>query len=94
MTMYPHSTTADGGTLGYVRQRRDGDWFVAATGWVLDTTDGREAQLPQLRDTSYLERPFLSANGTVAIAEEACKLFEECDPTGIYAVSVGSLLGT
>jgi hypothetical protein len=94
MTMYPHATTADGGTVGYMRQRRDGDWYVAATGWVLDTTDGREAQLPQLRDTSYLGLPFLSADGTVAIAEEHCKLFEECAPTGIYAVSVGALLGS
>jgi fibronectin type III domain protein len=94
MTLSPHTTTADGATLGYQRQRGDGAWRQATTGWVLDTTTGREAQLPPVRDNSYLSTPFLSANGATAIAEENCLLGEPCTPTGIYAISIPALLAT
>jgi hypothetical protein len=94
MTLSPNASSTDGGVLGYHRQRRDGDWFLASTGWVVNTVNGREAMLPQLRDTSYLSRPVLSADGSIAVAEEDCQWQETCGPTGIYAVSVPDLLSS
>jgi hypothetical protein len=94
MTAYPTASSADGRLLGYARQRRDGDWFISAPGYVLDTVDGREAMLPQLRDISYLRGPVMSADGSTAVAEEDCQWQEECGVTGTYAVSVTDLLSS
>jgi hypothetical protein len=94
LQLSPTSAAGDGGVLGYVRQRGDGDWTTASTGRVADLTTGRDVVLPQLRDTSYLSGPVLSASGSTAVAEEQCKPEEECGPTGIYSVSVPDLLIT
>jgi hypothetical protein len=94
MTASPIASSADGRILSYFRQRRDGYWFLSTPGYVLDTVDGREAMLPQLRDIGYLGRPVVSADGSTAVAEEDCQWQEECGVTGTYAVSVPDLLSS
>ncbi|MBB4912604.1 fibronectin type III domain-containing protein [Actinophytocola algeriensis] len=94
MTVSPTASSTDGRVLSYFRQRRDGYWFISAPGYVLDTVDGREAMLPQLREISYLRGPVMSADGSTAVAEEDCQWQEECGATGVYAVSVPELLSS
>jgi hypothetical protein len=91
-TMSPHATTRDGRMLSYFRQRGDGDWYATSPGLILDTVDGREAMLPQPRHDTYLGRPLLSADGSVAVAREDCLSVVDCSPVGYYALPVDELL--
>jgi hypothetical protein len=92
VTVGPNALSADGGVLGFYRM---GDqWLVDMPGYLLETATGRETVLPRLRDTSFLSRPVVSADGSTAVAMEDCEYEEECGTTGIYAVSVPDLLSS
>lgn len=88
----PNALSADGGVLGFHRMSEQ--WLVDMPGHLLETATGREAMLPRLRDTSFLGRPVVSADGSTAVAMEDCEYQEECGTTGTYAVSVPDLLSS